>query len=217
MTQLESSGNDHPETNDASWVVVARTVRPQGRHGELLAEILTDFPEKFADRKRFFLRSGAAGDSEPLREVNLETHWFHKDRVVLKFSGVDSIDDAEKLRDCDVVIPLSERMPLDEDAVYLSDLIGVSVVDLSGGIARNAGEIIDVIPEGAGPAMLVLRTTSPEPALIPFVKAYLKKIDLKGKRIEMELPEGLIAIQNPLTATEQMPEKARKTSRRIKL
>jgi 16S rRNA processing protein RimM len=197
---------------DANWVVLARIVRPQGRRGELLADILTDFPEKFASRNRLFLRSGNAGALDPVREVNLQSHRFHKNRVVLKFTGVDSINDAELLRKYDVVIPLAERMPLAEDAIYISDLLGMRVLDVSGGSARDAGEVVDVAPEGAGPAMLAVRTQDAEPVLIPFVKAYLKKIDLPAKRIEMELPEGLMAIQAPLTAEERAQQEG-KTSK----
>lgn len=195
-------------SSKASWVVLARIVRPQGRRGELLADILTDFPEKFAGRKRLFLRPGEAGDETPVREVNLEAHWLHKNRVVLKFAGVDSINDAEVLRNCDVVIPIAERMPLSGDAIYVGDLLGMTLVDVRGGRARDTGEIVDVEPEGVGPAMLVVRAEDAEPVLIPFVKAYLKRIDLPAKRIEMELPEGLIQIQGRSTGQERAPEEA---------
>lgn len=127
---------------------------------------------------------------------------------MLKFSGIDSIEDADKLRGFDVVIPFAERMPLKDGAVYISDLLGTHVVDVSGGGAREAGEIVDVLPEGAGPAMLVVRTADKEPVLIPFVKAYLRKVRLEEKRIEMELPEGLMNIQRPLTPEERLQQAA---------
>ena len=71
-----------------------------------------------------------------MREAKVDSHWLHKGRVVLKFSQVDSIADAEKLRGFDVVIPREERMPLEGDAVYVSDLLGVRVIDVSRGEAR---------------------------------------------------------------------------------
>lgn len=174
----------------ANWVLLAHIVRPQGRHGEVLADIHTDFPERFAQRKRLFLRR-----LDIVREMELDSHWLHKGRVVLKFSQVDSIIDAENLRGCDVVIPREERVPLEGDAVYVSDLLGARVIDISRGGAVDAGEITDVEPEGAGPAMLVVLGPSGEELLIPFVRAYLKKIDLEAKRLEMELPPGLLAVQ----------------------
>jgi len=188
----------------AAWVLLARIVRPQGRRGEVLADIFTDFPEHFAQRKRLFLRPPAGPDT--MREARVESHWLHKGRVVLKFSQVDSITDAENLRGFEVVIPREERMPLNGDAVYISDLLGVRVIDVSRGGAEDAGEITDVEPEGAGPAMLVIRTPAGDELLIPFVRAYLRKIDLEAKRIEMELPLDLLAMQAPLTEQERLAE-----------
>jgi 16S rRNA processing protein RimM len=196
------------EAADAGWVVLARIVRPRGRRGELLADLLTDFPESFAQRKRLFLRPENELSLEPPREVRLEAYWRSKERVVLKFAGIDSIDDAEKLRGSEVVIPIAERMPLGDDAVYISDLLGVRIIDVSRENPQDAGEILDVLPAGPGPAMLVVRCGSSPPALIPFVKAYLRRIDLAAKRIEMALPEGLLAIDAPLTAEERQRMRA---------
>jgi 16S rRNA processing protein RimM len=184
------------------WVLLARVVRPQGRRGEVLADFFTDFPETFTDRKRLFLRSPAPGAA--LTETTIQSHWLHKGRVVLKFAQVDSIEDAEKLRGCEVVVPQDERQPLEEDAVYVSDLIGMAVVDVSPGGSGTAGEIIDVEPEGAGPALLVIRTGSGEERLIPFVRAFLRRIDSAGRRLEMELPAGLLAMQAPVSEQERL-------------
>ena len=165
----------------------------------MIAELLTDFPQSFSERKRLFLQSGSG---EAIRQVNLEGWRLHQGRVLLKFAGTDSIDEANQLRDLLVVLPIGERMPLTEDAVYVGDLVGARVVDIHGGAADEVGTVADVLPEGAGPAMLVIRAGAGEPVLIPFVKAYLKKMDLAAKRIEMDLPEGLLAVQAPLTAEE---------------
>ena len=178
-----------------AWVLLAHIVRPQGRHGEVLAEIFTDFPEHFAQRKQLFLRPPATSRTDAMREVKVVSHWLHKGRVVLKFAQVDSMAEAENLRGFDLVIPREERMPLSGDAVYVSDLLGVRVIDVSRGGFMDAGEITDVEPEGPGPAMLVVRSPAGDEILIPFVRAYLRKIDLEGKRLEMDLPEGLLAVQ----------------------
>jgi 16S rRNA processing protein RimM len=183
------------------WVLLARIVRPQGRHGELLADIFTDFPQHFADRKGLFLRPPAGAPTAAMSEAKVDTHWLHKGRVVLKFSHVHSINDAEKLRGFEVVVSPAGRMPLEGDAVYVSDLLGCHVIDVSRE-PIDAGEIIDVEPEGAGPAMLVIHDQSGEEVLIPFVRAYLRRVDIEGKRVEMELPEGLLTLQAPRQAGE---------------
>jgi 16S rRNA processing protein RimM len=201
------------------WLALIR--RPQGRKGEVFAEILTDFPEKFAERRRvWLLREQAARIAGPRkgtgfsayvkpaalpralapegqspaapREVELRAHWLHKGGVVLHFAGIDSISAAETLAGLVVAIPRSERAALSEDEVYVGDLIGCSLVDVADSAAALVvGEIEDV-DRTAGPvALLVVRGAAGE-VLIPFAKSYLRTIDLEGKRVEMALPEGLI-------------------------
>lgn len=191
---------------DREWVTLARVVRPRGLKGELLAELLTDFPERFADRRRLFLRSAAPGPTphkiDPVhREVTLERYWLLKDRLVLKFLGVDSIADAELLRGCEVVIPRAERAPLDEDSVYIGDLSGCRLHDRASGTL--VGEILDVDRESSNLPLIVVRRGRGE-LLIPFAKAYLPHIDLEARRMDMTLPEGLLDLNAPLTEEERL-------------
>lgn len=183
---------------DEPWAVLARLVRPQGRHGEILADILTDFPERFADRKRLFLVPSETG-KEVVREISLESHWRHKGRVVLKFAGVDSIDDAEKLRGLLVAVPAGERIKLTDGSVYISDLIGCEVIDLSA-TASSIGLVTDFDRETG---LMAVKTADGDETLIPFTKAYLVRMDLVGKRIEMRLPSGLLEINAPMTDEER--------------
>ena len=183
---------EQPEQSDQAgqidqWVWLARIRRPQGRKGEVFADLLTDFPEKFAERRWLWLL--AEGAPAP-REVELAAHWPHKGGMVLHFSEVDSISAAETLTGLIVAIPLAERAVLGEDEVYIADLIGCVLVDVSGSEPVVVGEIEDV-DRTAGPvALLVVRGAAGE-VLVPFAKGYLRKIDLAGKRVEMALPEGL--------------------------
>ena len=186
-----------------SWVILARLVRPQGRYGEVLSEILTDFPERFADRKRLWLVSSES-DLEPARELVLEKHWLHKDRIVLKFAGIDSISDAEALRGLLVAIPSSERAPLSDDSVYVADLIGCQIVDVDQQ-DRLVGTVTDV-DRDAG--LLAIDTPDGKEALIPFARAYLVRIDPGGKRIEMRLPAGLLEVDSPMTEEERREQHA---------
>jgi 16S rRNA processing protein RimM len=182
----------------AGWAIVARLVRPQGRHGEILGDLLTDFPELFAQRRLLYLVASETSPT-PARELTLERHWLHKGRIVLKFTGVDSINDAEALRDLLVAIPASERAPLTGDAVYISDLIGCEVVDLAAA-STPVGRIADVDREAG---LLIVRPARGEEVLIPFAKAYLVAVDVAAKRIEMSLPGGLLDINAPITEEER--------------
>src|SRR5689334_11358351 len=91
------------------FITIAKVTKTQGRNGEVAATLLADVPERFASRKRLFAWAGS-GDAR--RELELQQHWFHKGQVVLKFSGVDSISDAETLLGCEIQIPASERAEL---------------------------------------------------------------------------------------------------------
>ncbi len=169
-----------------NWVWLARIRRPQGRKGEVFAELLTDFPEKFAERRRVWLLSEKA---EP-RAADLAAFWLHKGGVVLHFAGVDSISDAETLVGLLVAIPIAERAAPQPDEVHIADLIGCTVVDVATEPPRVLGEIENVerLP-GAAP-ILIVRGPGGE-MLIPFAQAYLRKLDLEARRVEMALPEGL--------------------------
>src|SRR5512136_689675 len=89
---------------DDEFVTVAKVTKTQGRKGEVAAALMTDFPERFATRKRLLaLESDARGERR--RELELEDYWLHKGGVVLKFVGVDSISQAETLVGCEIQIP----------------------------------------------------------------------------------------------------------------
>jgi 16S rRNA processing protein RimM len=168
--------------NHSEFVTIAKATKTQGRIGEVAAALFTDFPERFADRKRLFAFAPARGR----RELELESHWFHKGGVVLKFRGVDSISDAEELIGCEIQIPRSERANLEGDLIYVSDLAGCAVF----AAGREIGRIEDV-RFGSGDAPLLVVKGEQE-HLIPFATEFIEKLDLENKRLTMKLPEGLL-------------------------
>jgi 16S rRNA processing protein RimM len=191
-----SSRTRMPQEDDTGeFVTLAKVTRTQGRKGEVAAALLTDFPERFASRKRLFAANYERNDRQ--REVVLEDHWFHKGGVVLKFAGVDSISQAEELIGCEIQIPLAERAELDDDSVYISDLVGCAVSD--GG--REIGRI-ERVQFGSGEAPLLVVQGEKE-YLIPFAAAYLEKIDLERKQVSMKLPAGLLELDAPLKRKER--------------
>ena len=189
---------------DSRFLVVAHLVRTQGRKGELIADILTDFPERFADRVRVWLISQDSG--APRHEALIERYWLHKGRIVLKFAGVDSITDAERYRGWDVAIPREERIPLPEDAIYTADLIGCHLIDENAGSA-NLGPVLDVARSEGGAADLLVLKMGDEELLIPFAKAYLVGIDLGNRTLRMRLPVGLTDINAPMSEEERASQR----------
>jgi 16S rRNA processing protein RimM len=182
------------------WVWLARIRRSQGRKGEVFADILTDFPEKFAERKHLWLVAEPGTPQAKMRpspvEVDLVHHWLHKGGIVLHFAQSDSISSAEALAGLYVAIPEAQRAALGEDEIYIGDLIGCTVVDVAGvelsGAAGVDVGVIEDVDRAAGPTPILVVSGKKGDVLIPFAKSFLKKIDLEARRVEMALPEGLL-------------------------
>jgi 16S rRNA processing protein RimM len=137
------------------------------------------------------------------RELKIEDTWPHKNYVVLKFAGVDSISDAEPLVGSELQVPRRERAELETGAAYVSDLIGCAVLDRG----REVGIVKDV-RFGAGEAPLLVVAGKIEYE-IPYAQEFLVRVDPEHERIEMALPEGLLEVNAPLTDEERQEQKQR--------
>lgn len=167
-----------------AFVTIARIRRPQGRRGEVAAELFTDFPQRFQEAGTVWLY----GSDQRHRPARLERAWFHKGGVILKFAGVDTIAAAKELAGCEVRIPAAQRRPLDGPAVYWADLPGCRVVERG----RELG-VVRWLDPTVGTPVLVVDTPQGE-LLIPFAEEICRRIDLADRVIEVELPEGLLEL-----------------------
>lgn len=199
------------------WVVLAHILRPQGRKGEVLADLFTDFPERFDDHPRVWLAAPGFADSQPIeltdtslaRPMEVASHWLpvgrNAGRIVLHFAGVDSIEQAEKLAGKEVIVPISERLPLDPGAAYISDLVGCTVYDHDVPLGRIEDVQFPTTPDGlrrleeAAP-LLTIESPQGDEILVPFVNAYLIELNVATKTIRMALPEGLVELNHHLAA-----------------
>ena len=170
----------------SEWVTIAELARPRGNKGELLAVSLSDSPGRFENLKRVFLFRG----DENAGEYTIENVWWHDGRLVLKFAGVSSISDAEQLSGCEVRVPFEERAPLDPGMFYQSDLIGCELIEAGSG--ERLGEVTGWHEYG-GPGLMEVD----HDWLVPFTPAICKHVDVAGRRIEVELPEGLKELNRP--------------------
>lgn len=176
---------------DERFLAVARIVRPQGRRGEVSAEILTDFPARYTSVKRAFLElPGAAPD-----ELEIENAWLHKDRIILKFAGVDSIAQANRLRGRYVLIRRDEKVRLGEHRYYLWELEGCQVVAERDGLETVVGTVTAIEPTGGTDLLHVARDTARGgEILIPFAEEICRHVDPPAKRIVIDPPEGLLEL-----------------------
>ncbi len=168
-------------------VTVARILRPRGLRGEVAAEILTDFPERLPKLREVWL---ADGRNAP-RRVRVQRCWLSPSRggqAIFHFTDIDSIEDAESLRGLEVQVPIEERARLAAGSYFVSDLVGCEVWEP--GASSALGSVRDVeFPGGAAPLLAI--DTSEGEVLVPLAAEFCVHIDVKAKRIDVSLPEGL--------------------------
>jgi 16S rRNA processing protein RimM len=166
-------------------VAIAKTVRTRGLRGELVAEVLTDFPERFEETETVFAlqRDGSR------EELKLENHWFQKDRVILKFAGRDSIEAAESLINCEICVPESEAVELAEDEFFDWQLIGCAVETVEG---ERIGDVKEIMRTGGTEILVVEGEIEGKDYLIPFAETICVEVDVENNLIRVDAPEGLL-------------------------
>ena len=161
------------------WVTIAVLAKPRGNQGELLAFSLSDSPGRFEQLKRVFLFR----EETNLGERAIDRVWWHGERLVVKFTGVDSIDAAAGFSGLELRVPIAERAPLDAGMHYQSDLIGCELRDANG---THLGAVTGW-EEYGGPGLMEVDGNW----LLPFTPSICKNVDVAARRIVVDLPEGL--------------------------
>jgi 16S rRNA processing protein RimM len=207
------------DSSESQWILLAQVLRPQGRRGEVLADLFTDFPERFTQHPQVWLASAGFADraDHPVpypdakasltpQPAEVLAHWLpvgkNAGRIVLHFAGIDTIEQAEQLGGREVLIPLTERLPLESGSSYISDLVGCTLYDRGRALGIVESVEFPTTPDGTrrlDDAAPLLAVTSPEgdEILIPYANAFLRLLDIATKSIHMELPEGLAEINQP--------------------
>jgi 16S rRNA processing protein RimM len=170
---------------DEELIAVARVVKVRGVRGEVAAHLLTDFPERFEGLEKL-IAIDAAGARQPL---DVEKSWLHGGRVILKFAGYDSPEEAEVLVGRELAVPEAEAVELEEDEFYDWQLIDCRVEMID---KREIGRVSEVLHTGAAP-VLVVREGKRE-HLIPLAGSICVEIDTEAKLIRVDPPEGLLEI-----------------------
>lgn len=164
-------------------VAIAKLVKSRGLRGELVANVLTDFPERFDELKTVI----ALLPNGTRRELKIERFWFQKGRIVFKFAGFDSIEIAETLRGAEICVPESEAIELDEDEFFDWELENCEVETIEG---EKIGRVKELMRTG-GTEILVVEGAEKE-YLIPFAETICILVDVENKLIKVDAPEGLL-------------------------
>ena len=168
-------------------VTLAKILRPRGLRGEVAAEILTDFPDRLTTLREVWLTDGRTSTLQ----MKVERCWLSPGRggqAVFHFAGVDSVEAAENLRGMEVQVPISERVQLAAGKYYVSDLVGCEVWEADAPAAL--GLVREVEFPGEVPLLAV--DTKEGEILVPLAAEFCVHIDVKAKRIDVILPEGLL-------------------------
>ena len=166
------------DSNPPPFLTVGRILAPWGRKGEVKVRVATDFPERFAPSEVVYL------DGRPLE---IESSRPHQQHLVVKLAGIDTIEDAAKLRDRDLSIPGSEIQNLPEGEYYAFQLVGLTVNTSDG---RNVGKITDIIMT-PGNDVYVVEGDGGE-VLIPATDEIVKSVDLDRREVVIDPIEGLL-------------------------
>ena len=169
------------------FVSIARIVKKRGVRGEVAAELLTDFPDRFSLLQRVHICSGGKRYREEIEE-----HWFHQKRVVLKFRGRNCPEEVQELIGGDVQIPEDERLELPSDCFYHSDLIGCKVLEGE----DSLGTVTQIFETGAEGSNLVVANQEGVEIMIPLVRRFVVRVDITGRVIYVDLPPGLASVSS---------------------
>ncbi len=158
-------------------------LRPHGVHGGLVVEPLSDVPGRFAPGTELLLVS-ADGRRQAVEVARSAPHGR---RLLMSLVGFDSRDAVEPLRNRTLEVSRDSTPSAPEGAFYYFELVGCECADLHAG---GLGSVRGVIEDGGG--LLLEVSDGARTLLVPFVRSFIRSVDVAGRRIELELPDGLI-------------------------
>lgn len=154
-----------------------------GVRGEVKVFPTTDDPARFKKSQILILDTGRERLTLKVRNVK-----FFKQFVILKFEGIDNINDIEKYKRCPLLVRREDAVPLEDDEYFIADMIGILVETEDG---DTFGTLKDVIKTGANDVYVIASETHGE-VLIPAIKECILEVDIEAGRMKIHLMEGLL-------------------------
>jgi 16S rRNA processing protein RimM len=172
-------------------LVVGHITKAHGTKGELFVWPLTDRPDHvFAPGHQLLLgdEDGAVDDDSPVVAIE-SVRPFKRGRLV-KFDGFDSREDVDELAQRYLLLPAEAVPPLDEGEVFYHDLLGMTVETVSGEAVGRVREVFETEPHH----LLEVKSESGKLHLIPFADRIVRQVDIDGRRLVIDPPEGLLEL-----------------------
>ena len=163
------------------FLVIGKLRRPFGVHGELVMEVITDFPERIRKGVDVFL-------GEDHIPVQIQSQRKHTEGLIISFKGYSTPESTAVLRNMWVYVRADDRPKLPEGNYYQHQLLGLQVYTLEG---QLLGELIEILETGANDVYLV-RPENGSEILIPANPEFVKNIDLEKNRIDIALIPGIV-------------------------
>ncbi|MEC1920893.1 ribosome maturation factor RimM [Bacillus subtilis] len=168
------------------WFNVGKIVNTHGIKGEVRVISKTDFvEERYKPGNTLYLFMD--GRNEPV-EVTVNTHRLHKQFHLLQFKERQNLNEVEELKNAIIKVPEEELGELNEGEFYFHEIIGCEVFTEEGELI---GKVKEILTPGANDVWVIGRKGKKD-ALIPYIESVVKHIDVREKKIEIELMEGLI-------------------------
>jgi len=164
-------------------VFIGRVTRFHGRYGEVRVWPLTDDPRRFSRLKEVFIVGRPSRHTQPYQ---VERARYHKNFVLLKLAGCNSIDDAQKLTGAYVGILPQQLVELPEGSYFYYQLVGLRVYTDTG---EYLGRVSYIFSTGSNDVYVVRR--GEKEYLVPAIKDVVRRIDLENKRMVLRVLEGL--------------------------
>ncbi|HUO86796.1 MAG TPA: ribosome maturation factor RimM [Thermoanaerobaculia bacterium] len=184
------SSKSSTDPSDPGTVAVGRVLRPHGLRGEVVVEVASDNPERFAVGAELLLMApGEAGEAAPgaaRRRLTVASVREHRGVLLVGFGGVEDRDAADALRG-ELAVPAGDVPEPPAGSWYHYQLFGCRVTDRANG---PLGEVVDLIEDGGGLLLVVEGRGRRVP--VPFVERFLVRVDVEAREIEVALPEGLV-------------------------
>jgi len=171
------------ETDMEKLLQVGVITSTHGIRGEVKVFPTTDDPKRFKKLKQVILDTG-----KEKRDLEVESVKFFKQFVILKFKGIDNINEVERYKRCPLLVTRDHAVPLQEDEYFIADMIGMQVVTEDGALF---GTLKDVIETGANDVYIIESSEHGE-VLVPAIKECILDINIEEQKMQIHLMDGLV-------------------------